>query len=107
MTRDDKESAKVYLGAIDRSWIAGAMLTVVLAAAGWGYKMDSRQTEQGARQGDIERRQDEMLNAVEKLTDAIEKERSRSDQHFPQIDLRLREIEKGLSSLSDAVKRGG
>lgn len=102
----DKESSKVHLGAVDRSWIAGAMLSVVIGAVTWGYKLDSRQTVHETRQTDIARRQDEMVAVLSRITDLIEAEKSRSDQHFPQIDVRLAEIERQLEQLGEQVRKG-
>lgn len=101
MTTDDKEKSKVHLGAVDRSWIAGTLLTLAIGAVTWGVKIDNRQSVHATRQDDLGKRQDEMIVVLQRLTDLVETQRSTTDQSLPRIDQRLAEIERRLDRLDD------
>lgn len=102
MTSDektDKAGSKVHLGAVDRSWIGGAILTLSLAAVSWGYKIDNRQSVHETRQEDFAKRQDEMVLVLNRLTNVIDDQKSATDRQLPRIDQRLADIERRLDRL--------
>lgn len=98
-TGSDKSGSKVHLGAVDRSWIAGAILTLACGAVTWGVKIDNRQSVHEAHQEGFSKRQDDMVVVLQRLTDLAEVTKTTTDQQLPRIDQRLAEIERRLDRL--------